>query len=238
MASASTQKQLKTGDAFPVSVSECIENSGKPIKILEQVPCVLFFYPEANTPGCTRQACGFRDNFGVFKSKGYSVFGVSMCVPEKQTTFQSDFNLPYSLLTFSSEQIEQIGLTRENGKVVRGHIVLGRDGKVAHAEYTVSPEESIERATTFVKTVATTEASSEHSAKPAVPGDGDDDDEDDGGGLASLLNGDLEDDDSDSDDFVPGEEEDDDALIEDDADEDNEADSPSEGRISKKPRLG
>lgn len=49
MASTSVEKQLRVGDVFPDAVSTCIENTGKAIKVLEHVPCVLFFYPEVNT---------------------------------------------------------------------------------------------------------------------------------------------------------------------------------------------
>ncbi|KAK9814578.1 hypothetical protein WJX72_008145 [[Myrmecia] bisecta] len=62
-------------------------------------PVVVFFYPKAATPGCTKQACGFRDKFGKFKDAGAEVFGISADAPEVNAQFAKDQRLPFPLLT-------------------------------------------------------------------------------------------------------------------------------------------
>jgi peroxiredoxin Q/BCP len=64
---------------------------------------VIFFYPKANTPGCTTQACGFRDNYAVFEEHGYQVFGMSADTPKSQSSWKEKHSLPYSLLSDRSK---------------------------------------------------------------------------------------------------------------------------------------
>ncbi len=59
---------------------------------------VLFFYPRANTPGCTKQACGFRDEYKKFQDAGYKVFGMSADKPKSQLNWKNKHSLPYSFL--------------------------------------------------------------------------------------------------------------------------------------------
>ena len=61
-------------------------------------PTVVFFYPKANTPGCTKQACSLRDAFAELSKDGVQVLGVSFDKPEAQKKFQNDFKLPYDLI--------------------------------------------------------------------------------------------------------------------------------------------
>lgn len=60
---------------------------------------VFFLYPKANTPGCTTQACGFRDNYATFTAKGYKVYGLSMDKPAAQLSWKEKNNLPFDLLS-------------------------------------------------------------------------------------------------------------------------------------------
>ncbi len=62
-------------------------------------PCVLFFYPKDDTPGCVRQACSFRDQFAIFQDKGAEVIGISSDTPEVHRKFQEKYRLPYRLLS-------------------------------------------------------------------------------------------------------------------------------------------
>ncbi len=59
---------------------------------------VLYFYPKDDTPGCTKQACSFRDNFENYKKLGIQVFGVSIDDTESHAAFAKKFNLPFPLL--------------------------------------------------------------------------------------------------------------------------------------------
>jgi peroxiredoxin Q/BCP len=69
-------------------VQELVKDSG----------VVLFFYPKANTGGCTKQACGFKDEYKKFQDAGYKVFGMSADKPKSQLNWKTKYSLPYSFL--------------------------------------------------------------------------------------------------------------------------------------------
>jgi peroxiredoxin Q/BCP len=73
---------------------------GKDIRLSDYKasPVVLFFYPRADTPGCTLESCGFRDAFEKFQKAGITVFGVSRDTPKDQKKFKDKYDLPYDLL--------------------------------------------------------------------------------------------------------------------------------------------
>src|SRR6185312_3009425 len=68
-------------------------------------PVVLFFYPRANTPGCTIEACGFRDTFKKIQSAGAAVLGISRDTVKDQKKFQQKYDLPYPLLADPDRKI-------------------------------------------------------------------------------------------------------------------------------------
>ena len=106
---------------------------------------VLYFYPAASTPGCTTQACDFRDNIASLKGAGYEVLGISPDTQDKQRKFRDEEHVPYPLLCDPSrEVIEAYGAYGEKqlyGKTVTGVIrstfVIDEDGAVEQAQYNV-----------------------------------------------------------------------------------------------------
>ena len=68
-------------------------------------PVVLFFYPRADTPGCTIEACGFRDAFEKLLAAGAVVLGISRDAPQAQAKFRAKYNLPYTLLADVDEKV-------------------------------------------------------------------------------------------------------------------------------------
>ena len=66
---------------------------------------VIFFYPKADTPGCTAEACDLRDNFERFKSNNYELLGVSADSPKAQTKFKNKFKLPFPLLADEAKSV-------------------------------------------------------------------------------------------------------------------------------------
>ena len=82
---------LKVGDKLPVF--ECLDDKGNTVKTedLSSKKCVIFFYPKANTPGCTAQACNLSDNFSELSKNGYSVYGVSADKVKSQSSFSKKF---------------------------------------------------------------------------------------------------------------------------------------------------
>ena len=111
-------------------------------------PVVLFFYPRADTPGCTIEACGFRDQFKKLQRAGVVVLGISRDTVKKQKRFQEKYGLPYPLLAdFDEKIIKRFGLLRNKtmyGKPVTGvdrtTYVIGPDQRLLHVFEKVKPE--------------------------------------------------------------------------------------------------
>lgn len=89
---------LTVGDAAPNFTA--LDQDGNTITLNDYKgkKLVLFFYPKANTPGCTVEACDLRDNHDRFKALGYEILGVSADTQRKQSNFRNKFNFPYPLL--------------------------------------------------------------------------------------------------------------------------------------------
>ncbi|WP_242135245.1 thioredoxin-dependent thiol peroxidase [Aestuariivivens marinum] len=89
---------LKEGDKAPSF--EAKDEQGNIIKLSDYKgkKLVVFFYPKANTPGCTLEACNLRDNYAELKSQGYDILGVSADTEKKQANFKKKFDFPYPLL--------------------------------------------------------------------------------------------------------------------------------------------
>jgi peroxiredoxin Q/BCP len=108
---------------------------------------VLFFYPRANTPGCTIEACGFRDAFAKLQAAGVVVLGISRDTPKAQASFRAKYNLPYTLLADVDEKVcNQFGVMKEKnmyGKrvwgIVRTTYVIGPDQRLLHIFPKVTP---------------------------------------------------------------------------------------------------
>ncbi|HTV14917.1 MAG TPA: thioredoxin-dependent thiol peroxidase [Acidobacteriaceae bacterium] len=87
-------------------------------------PVVLFFYPKADTPGCTIEACGFRDQFKKIQNTGAVVLGISRDTPKAQKKFREKYDLPYPLLADVDEKVcNQFGVLKE--KNMYGMKVIG-----------------------------------------------------------------------------------------------------------------
>jgi len=99
---------------------------------------VLYFYPKADTPGCTVEACEFRDGIKAFAKKGAAVVGVSPDKPSAQAKFKQKYDLPFTLLADEDKSAaESYGVWKEKnmyGKKVMGiertTFVIGPDGKI------------------------------------------------------------------------------------------------------------
>lgn len=106
---------------------------------------ILYFYPEALTPGCTTQACDFRDNLHELEAAGYAILGVSPDAPEKQKRFEAEEHLTFPLLSDVDKTVhEAYGTWGEKnlyGKTVTGVIrstfVIDEDGKIVLPLYAV-----------------------------------------------------------------------------------------------------
>ncbi|WP_137122352.1 thioredoxin-dependent thiol peroxidase [Segeticoccus rhizosphaerae] len=106
---------------------------------------IIFFYPAAMTPGCTKEACDFRDSLDRLRSEGFDVVGISPDKPEKLKKFEEKEGLTYPLLSDTDKAVmNSYGAFGEKtlyGKkvtgVIRSTIVVGTDGTVELARYNV-----------------------------------------------------------------------------------------------------
>lgn len=91
-------KTLKVGDKVPNF--EARDEQGNPIGLNDYKgkKLIVFFYPRANTPGCTAEACNLRDNYEVLQEKGYELLGVSADSAKKQSNFKKKYDFPFPLL--------------------------------------------------------------------------------------------------------------------------------------------
>lgn len=109
-------------------------------------PLVLFFYPKADTPGCTIEACGFRDAFKKLQKAGVEVLGISNDPPKKQKKFQEKYDLPYSLLADTDRKVSNaLGVIKE--KSMYGKKYLG----IERTTFVISPEGRIAKIFSKVK---------------------------------------------------------------------------------------
>ena len=128
---------LPDQDGAPVTLSGFL---GKPV--------VLFFYPRADTPGCTVEACGFRDQFAQLEEAGAVVLGISRDTAKAQKKFKTKFNLQYTLLADADQEIiKRFDLLKQKtmyGKPVTGvertTYVIGSDGRLVHTFGNVKPQ--------------------------------------------------------------------------------------------------
>ncbi len=126
------------------------DQDGKTIQLTDfsGKPVVLFFYPKADTPGCTIEACGFRDAFAKLQKAGAVVLGISRDTPKAQKKFQEKYDLPYTLLADVDETVcKQFDVLREKnmyGKKVMGiertTFLIGPDQRLLHIFPKVKPE--------------------------------------------------------------------------------------------------
>ncbi|MFN8496357.1 MAG: thioredoxin-dependent thiol peroxidase [Anaerolineae bacterium] len=139
---------LKTGDMAPEF--DVLTDEGTHLKLsdLRGRTVILYFYPRADTPGCTKEACSFRDNFPRFSGTDAVVLGVSPDEVKAQAKFKAKYNLPFTLLADADHAIaEAYGVWVEKsmyGKhyfgAARTTFVIGPDGKITHIFENVKPE--------------------------------------------------------------------------------------------------
>ncbi|MSR42530.1 MAG: peroxiredoxin [Pedosphaera sp.] len=127
----------KAGDKAPVVEGK--NQDGQAWKLADfagKKAVLLYFYPKNDTPGCTKQACGLRDQMGDLKKDGVEVIGVSFDSAESHKKFIAKFNLNFPLLADTDGKIaDAFGVRREAGKNIarRASFLIGKDGKIIHS---------------------------------------------------------------------------------------------------------
>ena len=141
---------LSTGEAAPDFTTTTDTGEIVSLSDLRGNKVVLYFYPKDDTPGCTKQACGFRDSYADFEAHGALVFGVSPQGKESHARFRAKYDLPFTLLVDEDHAIaEAYGVWGEKkmyGRsymgVTRSHFVIDEAGIIVDAQPKSSPPES------------------------------------------------------------------------------------------------
>lgn len=145
--------QLTAGDAAPDFTLD--DSNGQPVSLSDYrgSNVVVYFYPAASTPGCTTEACDFRDNLNSLKAAGYTVLGISPDPVKKIAKFADEQSLNFPLLSDEDHAVAgewgAWGEKNNYGKVtqglIRSTIVVDADGKVALAQYNVRAKGHVDK---------------------------------------------------------------------------------------------
>ena len=138
--------RLAPGDAAPPFTLPDADGNQVSLTDFRGKRVVVYFYPAASTPGCTTQACDFRDNLHALNRAGLAVLGISPDAPTKLASFQSEQQLTFPLLSDPDRTVlEAYGAYGEKqlyGKtvtgVIRSTVVVDADGRVELAQYNVT----------------------------------------------------------------------------------------------------
>lgn len=152
--------QLKKWDAAPDF--DLADQDGNRVKLSDYrgKKLLVYFYPKADTPGCTKQACSVRDARSDLSKSGLTVVGVSPDAPKKQKKFEEKYDLNFPLLSDTDHAVaDAYGAWGEKsmyGKkyegIIRSSVLVDENGKVAGTWYKVKPEETVPKAMEAIKT--------------------------------------------------------------------------------------
>lgn len=136
---------LKIGDMVPIiSLPDQHGNLVNFDDFINKHPLVIYFYPKDDTPGCTREACGFRDQFEVFQEAGAKIFGISADSPKSHLKFIERYRLPFSLLSDQDKKVQkQFGVSSSLFGLLPGRVtfIIDREGiirKVFNSQFQAS----------------------------------------------------------------------------------------------------
>ncbi len=145
--------RLEPGDTAPEFTLE--DDAGQTISLADYrgQRVILYAYPAAMTPGCTTQACDFRDNYTALESAGYQVLGISPDKPEKLAKFREKESLTFPLLSDPDKAVltayGAFGEKKMYGKAVQGVIrstfIIDPDGAIESAQYNVRAKGHVDK---------------------------------------------------------------------------------------------
>ncbi len=133
------KEPLEIGDAAPAA--EALDQDGNLVsleELYEEGDVLVYFYPRADTPGCTAQACSLRDDFEQLTDLGVTVVGVSSDSVEDQKAFQDNHNLPFTLLADTEHKVIDAFGVPTRGTAATRQAFLIREGKIAWRDLSAS----------------------------------------------------------------------------------------------------
>ena len=145
---------LKVGDKAPPFSLEDQKRRKVSLVDFEGMKLLLYFYPRADTPGCTRQACSVRDSAERMYEAGVAAIGISPDKPDKQKKFDDKYNLGFPLLSDPDHRVAKAygawgeksmyGRTYEG--IIRSSFLIDEQGNILQAAYNVKPEDTVTKA--------------------------------------------------------------------------------------------
>jgi peroxiredoxin Q/BCP len=154
MEATMTTQSPKIGDLAPDF--EALTDTGKRVKLTDYrgQRVVLYFYPKDDTSGCTKQACGFRDDYPVIEERNAVVLGVSPDSVASHQKFKAKYDLPFTLLVDEDHALAELyGVWGEKSMygrkymgILRSHFVIDEAGKIIDAHVKVDPADSVKLA--------------------------------------------------------------------------------------------
>ena len=126
--------ELKVGDKAPDFT--LMDEQGRPVSLkdfLGKKPVILYFYPKDFSPGCTTEACRFRDDYKTYEEKGAAVIGVSLDTVESHTKFSEKYNLPFPILSDNKKEVAKAYGVLGIGGIwaKRVTFIIDKEGKIA-----------------------------------------------------------------------------------------------------------
>ena len=145
MSTPATANRLSVGDQAPDFTLQDAAGNSVSLSDYRGKKTIVYFYPAASTPGCTKQACDFRDSLESLKGLGYAVLGISPDKTAKLEKFVANEELNFPLLSDEDHAVAEAygawGEKKNYGKVyeglIRSTIVVDEEGEVALAQYNV-----------------------------------------------------------------------------------------------------
>jgi peroxiredoxin Q/BCP len=142
---------MPIASGIPAPEFELLDDTGATRRLVDfrGKPVVLYFYPKDDTPGCTKEACNFRDDYSAYEKAGVIILGVSPDSPESHAKFKNKFNLPFPLLADDGHKIcDAYGvwgpkkfMGKEYEGVLRTTFLIDANGKIARVFEDVRPAE-------------------------------------------------------------------------------------------------
>jgi thioredoxin-dependent peroxiredoxin len=145
---------LKVGDPAPEFTLPAEDGRNVSLSDYRGKRVVLYFYPKDDTPGCTTQACGFRDAYPQIEEQNAVVLGVSPDSEQSHRKFKTKFDLPFTLLIDADHQVaeaygawgEKTNYGRTYVGIIRSHFVIDEAGRLADVQVDVGAKDSVARA--------------------------------------------------------------------------------------------
>jgi thioredoxin-dependent peroxiredoxin len=149
----SEQTRLSVGDKAPEFALQDADGNTVSLRDYRGRSVVVYFYPAASTPGCTKEACDFRDSLAALDNAGFDVLGISPDKPAKLAKFRDAEGLTFPLLSDEDKSVMTawgaFGEKQNYGRIVQGVIrstfVVDPEGKIAKALYNVKATGHVER---------------------------------------------------------------------------------------------